>query len=316
VSDGSLRDLVLEAEETRVVLAPRVGGHLRELSHRGRQLLAVGLTRTPEIAATEDFVRSGMGGVDDCVPSIAPLADYWGGSVPSHGELWFRPAEVLRVGQDEAVLAMSGRHAPYVLRRAYRLEPGRLSVRYELEHACASPLALLWAAHPLLAPSTGARLEQLPAPPWRVHSAWRADVDEALPASELVVDGHTIDIAEWDQLPSGAHVKLFAPWGCGRPVSLVHPAWGLALSVCVRSAPARPHLGLWLNRGGFPAEAPLEHLAIEPTFGSADDLPSAEADGSCLVVQPGCTETWVVDYEISMLEEAGAGAPVGARPDG
>ncbi|HEX7299134.1 MAG TPA: hypothetical protein VF257_09000 [Solirubrobacteraceae bacterium] len=290
MSDPPIPDLVLEAGDTRVVMAPAFGGHVRELRHAGRQLLAAGRVRTPEIAATEDFVASGMGGLDDCLPSIAPLADYWGRPVPSHGELWYRPAEVVASGPSEAVLVMRGRHAPYVLRRAYRLQGDRLSVRYELEHRGETPLALVWAAHPLLAPSPGARLVGLPEGRWRVESAWRAEV------------APSISLADWDALPARAYVKLFAPWECGRPVTLVHPVWGVFLSVSMGDAPVRPHLGLWLNRGGFPAGAPLEHLAIEPTFGSADDLPSAQADGSCLVVAPGRTATWSVDYTLGTLD--------------
>jgi hypothetical protein len=57
-------------------------------------------------------------------------------------------------------------------------------------------------------------------------------------------------------------------------------------------------IGIWLNKGGFPVEAPLEHLSLEPTFGSSDSLERAYQDGSCLTVGANATERWTTIYQV------------------
>jgi hypothetical protein len=107
-----------------------------------------------------------------------------------------------------------------------------------------------------------------------------------------------IDLGNWDAIPDGTYAKLFAPWPSGQAMTLQHPGWRVAIAVTCEGAPIPCHLGLWLNRFGFPSSAPLSHMAIEPTFGSADDLESVIRDGTCLRIPARGSASWHVAYSV------------------
>jgi galactose mutarotase-like enzyme len=112
--------------------------------------------------------------------------------------------------------------------------------------------------------------------------------------------GERTDLRRWDSLPQGFYLKAFAPLASGEVATLHHPDWGTALEVVTR-ARQQLHLGIWLNRGGFPEGRPVEHLALEPTFGAADALSRALEMGNCLFLAPGGEERWTVTYRIVEL---------------
>jgi hypothetical protein len=66
-----------------------------------------------------------------------------------------------------------------------------------------------------------------------------------------------------------------------------------------------PHLGLWLNLGGW-GDPPLRQVAVEPAFGAYDDPADAYADVDPLA--PGDERAW------SVLIEAGTGLLPAAKP--
>jgi galactose mutarotase-like enzyme len=262
-------DAHLEAGDLEVLVRPSFGGQIASLRWRDRELLDPGSRRGSTAVDQADYLSGGLGGIDDCLPAIAPGAHPTHGvSIPDHGELWYRPAEVLDRGADRIVLRAVGEHLPFTLRRTLTIADGELRVDYRIEHTAAGELPLVWAAHPLLAVSPGMRIQ--------IPGESRPD--------------------DWESLPEGSCAKLFKPWG--GPVSVTHPAWGLELSVALE-AELPAHLGLWLNRGGYPSSSPAHHIAIEPTFGNSDELDASMASGSCLILGPHEGAEWAVVYSVS-----------------
>jgi hypothetical protein len=158
-------------------------------------------------------------------------------------------------------------------------------------------ISFLCAAHPLFTPSPGCSLD-LPDSGWSLHSSSFAQRDARLPSLTTLINGSRIHLADWDQVPHGMYAKLFIPWSDGHAVTLRHPSWRVAIAVTCERAPIQCHLGLWLNRRGFPRNAPLSHIAIEPTFGSSDDLEAVIRDGTCLRVVGGAIASWRVVYRV------------------
>jgi hypothetical protein len=275
-----------------VTVDPSFGGHVSSLALKGTELLARGERARSQDARSRDFAQAGLGGLDDCVPAIAAGRHPTGRHIPDHGELWYRPAEVIARTRSSLTIAMRGEQLPFHLVRRLTVNASQFAVDYELTNAGATPLPLLWAAHPLFACSDEMRLA-LPAGPWTpVFSSAPASVREF----EVRVGDATFDLGAWDTVPEGCYVKVFAAWD-GATAGLDHPTLGCR--VRIRLDARRPaHLGLWINRRGFPPNAPVTHVALEPTFGSSDDLETSLAAGSCLIVAPHAREEWRVMYAI------------------
>ena len=131
----------------------------------------------------------------------------------------------------------------------------------------------------------------------RVFSGTMGERGSELDARSVALDGSTVDLARPGSVPAGHCLKAFAPLPSGAEVGVAYPTRGVRFSL--RLTAERPAwLGVWVNALGFPADAPVSHLALEPSFGDSDALGEAIAACTCLVVEPGATFEWSLVYEI------------------
>lgn len=303
-------DVITLGHESMVaVITPALGGQIVSLRDgAGHEYLAQSpVVRRPNLPLDAGYLEGGLGGIDDCLPAIAagsypsgPWADW---PIPDHGELWQRPWRVAHHSKSALVLALEGTLLPYTIERSAYLGANELQTEYRLHNRGNVPLVLIWAAHALLAPSPGAQIEIGMHSEVAVDSTCCAGIEpfSRLSYPEIVLNDERIDLRSWDALPSGFFVKVFAPLDSGEPVALHHPTWGTTLEI-VTMATAPLHIGLWLNKGGISLQRPVEHLALEPTFGSADSLDRALLDNSALLVAAGATVAWSVTYRITVYE--------------
>jgi galactose mutarotase-like enzyme len=148
--------------------------------------------------------------------------------------------------------------------RRVTLNEDSLVVASGLCNESEAPLNYVWASHPLFAAedSTWIELHHVgDVGRWPENDDATVTVDSLWPSDS--------PRRRWEDLPRGTAAKLFLPWPSG---GLAFSAGGKArrLGFEAFGEEARPHLGLWLNREGFPADSPLSHFAIEPTIGSTD----------------------------------------------
>ncbi len=280
-----------------VRIVPASGAKVTSLYHvpTGREWL----TGKPAAGTPEGGVYGAAAyGWDECFPSIAPDE-----RLPDHGELWSRPWQLVDAAPGRAETEVAGSSLPYRFRRRVEVDGDDVVVSYEVENVGTDAFDAFWAMHPLLAVEPGARI-LLPG------VAGAAVVDSAS-AAAVAVDGRVA----WPvtRAADGSAVDL-ATYG-GRP--------GLALKLVVERAPRRvavacggswlgfemetdvvPHLGVWLNEGGWP-EGPirLRHVALEPTSGLADDLGETVARGSGWRIESGGARRWRVRLRLGAGEK-------------
>lgn len=286
-------------------IAAGLGGQIVSLRDRaGHEYLAQSpVARPPDLPLSAGYLEGGLGGIDDCLPAIAPgpypTGKWAGWPIPDHGELWQRAWRVIDRSEAAVALAIEGSHLPYTLERTARLLEDGLQTEYRLQNHGDEPLSLVWAAHALLAPSPGAQIDIGVHNEVAVDGACSSGIEpySRIRYPDVVVKGTSINLSRWDSLPAGFFVKVFAPLCSGQLLALHHPTWGTTLKIATM-ADTPLHVGLWLNKGGIPLPEPVEHLALEPTFGSADALDRALADNSALWIGAGKTVSWVVDYRI------------------
>lgn len=280
----------------RVLVDPDHGGRLLSVRGDGREWLtpssADDLTRTP--GPGTPFVRSGMGGWDEVIPSVAATTLPDGRRLADHGEAWRRPWDLEAQSADAVTMSVRLDSLPLVLRRTLRVVDRRLQLDYEVEadHAAAGPTPALWSAHPQFAAHTGTRVI--------LDHGVTVHVQHPAGAPDFVFsDGDVLA-----DLPTGSAIKAFvrSPGRVDR--ALVAHADGAVLSLTWDSR-SLPYLGLWWDNG-FCSETRV--IAVEPCTGFGDDAATAAATGRVLMLAPGERSSWWLRVDVT----SGAQRPISA----
>jgi len=224
----------------------------------------------------DDFARSPLVGVDECLPTIGPCV-WQGRELRDHGEVWSAAWKVDEEARQRGVLntSVALEISPFDFERTIELDENEIRLSYRLSNRNSVPEHFVWAMHPLLRIVEGDRL--------------------VLPASTRTL----LDGADWIDavdaaVPKGNCSKLFAGpltdgsagiqnWKTGERFDF---EWSTAENNA---------LGLWLTRGGWHG---YHHFAIEPTNAGADALTAAVDREWCGILAGSGTATWQVRLRI------------------
>jgi galactose mutarotase-like enzyme len=340
---------------------PALGGKLVSLRLAGREWLWTSDTlvrRAPgEADAADDasYVETAdTGGFDECLPTVGactlpgdlpgPAA---GVRLPDHGELWSQHAPTERTaapadagrGAESAVTRWSGRRLRYAFARTVTVEAdGAVRMEYALTSTADAPLPFLWSSHPLLALSPDTRLDLPVAARVRVWAEQgvalggagamhRWPVLRVGAADETRFGPREVDFTRPTRVGDGYACKLFLE--LPRPTN---GSGGTRVRLAVEQGDARlecevdplevPHLGLWVNHGGwtpFAGGTPYRNLGFEPCIGMGDSLTAAlgEPWRSAAWLSPGETRRWTLRWRGRRgrwaERRAGAAGAPGAR---
>jgi hypothetical protein len=282
------QSVVIDAENGGIVSAV--------VDAEGVDLLAVGNHPNAELRAQGDLGATGFRGWIDCFPTINAESDRNNGrpalDLTAHGELWNRPWRIVSKGGTEVTMTCDLPELDVIYSRTVRLARGSLLSISRIENLGSNALQYVWASHPLLAAdsSTWVELEDTPCTSWPQSPQGVEKLSNIWPGSGTR--------RPWSSLPLGFARKLFLPWPEGG-VHFVSRGRGRRIDFTVLgdSGQVRPHLGLWLNRGGFPADSPLNHFAIEPTIGDSDSLDASIHRNTAGKLEPRSSVEFVVQFE-------------------
>jgi galactose mutarotase-like enzyme len=336
----ALETLTLAAGGSSVALVPALGGKLVSLRLAGREWLWTSDTlvrRAPgEADAADDasYVETAdSGGFDECLPTVGACTlpgDLPGAAagvrLPDHGELWSQHAPTERTaapadagrGAESAVTRWTGRRLRYTFARTVTVEgDGAVRMEYALTSAADAPLPFLWSSHPLLALSRDTRLDLPVAARVRVWAeqgialggagaTHRWPVLRVGAADATRFGPREVDFTRPTRVADGYACKLFLE--LPRPTGA---SGGARVRLAVEQGDARlecevdplevPHLGLWINHGGwtpFEGGTPYRNLAFEPCIGLGDSLAAAlgEPWRSAAWLSPGETRRWTLRW--------------------
>lgn len=202
-------------------------------------------------------------GWDECFPTVAACDHPAWGAMRDHGALWGRPWQA--DGAGAAFIDGPG----YRFARALVLDGASVIARYEVTNTGAKPLVWMWSQHCLLEARSGER---------------------------LVLDG--IGPLDRQDVPDriardGTALKAYGPVEGRASVGLDGPDGSIRLEW---DGAEIGHVGLWLDFGGWPEEAPVHQIALEPTTAPADDLVAAGDDAIALA--PGTSRRWQVTIRL------------------
>jgi hypothetical protein len=286
---GGFATIALENDAIRLVVCPDLGARVLSLRDRrsGREWLVQGEPPSEASAwAAEDAVFGGREafGWDECVPTVAPCPDPLDADAPplrDHGECWGRPADVV-VDGDVLISRWLSSRWDWTFERRLLLYGPAVDAVYGFQNHGNRPLPFLWSIHPLLTLEPGSTVELDRPAEIRITAA----IGLARPLDRPPDRWTVADVTAGTALK--AYARMAEP-GTGRARqpdgATLQFAWDLATA---------PVAGLWLDYGGWPADAPVHQVAIEPTTSDDDDLCSATEAGRARLVEPGETTTWSV----------------------
>lgn len=301
--------IILRSDMLKVVVLPDKGAQIVSLQDSlGHEFLSPGtMSRPANLSLSASFNDGGLGGIDDCLPAIAPGAypvePYGDWRIPDHGEVWLRTWQVEQVAPETATLSIEGLRLPIIFTRAMTVSGNELHLDYTLENHGLIDLPIMWALHPMFQPTFGTVIS-LDDTQELIIEACNIGLlpGSVVPYPVCRIGDRDVDLRRWNELPVGFYLKAFAPLASGWTLKLTYPEWAAELEM-ITTASTAMYVGVWLNRGGFPEPNPVDHFSIEPTFGASDSLATAYRQKSCLILKGRSQETWSVVYRINSTEE-------------
>ena len=271
---------ILGSQEVEVAVVPELGARIISLKdlRTGREWLwhPAGGRKLFRNRAGDNFARSPLVGVDECLPTIAPCS-WQQRDLPDHGEVWAAAWGVDFEAWERGLLRTSVRLkiSPFDFQRTIELQENEVRLSYQLNNRAAIEELYLWAMHPLLRLEKGDQLE--------------------LPASTRAL----LDGAPWldvlnSTMPKGDCEKIFACLVSEGRAAINNPETGDRLEVAWDAAENNT-LGLWLNRGGWHGH---HHFALEPANGEPDVLTTAAQRKRCGVIAAGASVSWQVCIQV------------------
>lgn len=296
---------VLRSSQVEIAIVPELGARIIRLCHcpTNHEWL---WSPSPERRlfrnrVGDDFTRSPLVGIDECLPTIGPCV-IEGQRLADHGEAWQRAWEVDAAAWERGVLVtrLNLTSLPLQFSRELVVDGACVAIRYRLHNRGRVKVPCLWALHPLFRWEPGDRIELSPdvrvvrVETTKGPDAFRGQVwPWPSPVPEV-----TLDRAEFGASRDGSYAKVFAGPETGGLATLRSVRNGVALSVRwnIRE---NPWLGVWITRGGWSGH---HHVALEPTNVPGDELAAAVSDNVVPFIAPGETRTWKVEIVLSGAE--------------
>ena len=291
--DRHTERVTLESPDLRILIDPREGGKIRSLisTRTGIEYLYHDPRR--DYGEGHGYGNHDISGFDECFPTVwacdYPDGKRQGLALRDHGYLWHRPWES-QIENDRVVMRCAIPELDCRFERVCWLESSRsIRLDYRITNNDDEPLKYIYSAHPLLAASEGTRLI-LP-----------ADMDKAFVFFAANMPG--ISSGTWidwsaDSLPAlqepftaerHACLKIYSPQLNSVQAAVVHSDQNEGLRFDV-DADQLPYLGVLYQQGfdddpagPFSSEV---FLALEPTSGIGDDLPTCESTGTVSELPP------------------------------
>ena len=240
-------------------------------------------------------------GWDECFPTISTCeVDHWG-KLRDHGLLWGRPWTAKQTDHSIDATHVDER---FTFRRRLSLDDKTVIAEYAVRNTSDNAFSYIWSQHCLLDIRAGEVVSVLgKAFDYRISQV--SHMGENIPGGELEwpVHGSTgLDLSKAMSKSERFHAKLHGlaeaargPNNARLEASVGGSRGGIRF---IWDRGSMPGLGLWLNYGAWPSDAPGQQIAIEPTTSNTDCLDEAMKLGCACALKPGEFSEWTVRVEL------------------
>lgn len=286
-------ELNLTNEIIALTLAPDFGARVTGLVdlRSGRDWLVKG----PLVGVSDDdavFDGVEARGWDECFPTVAPCDDMtWGRSLRDHGEIWGRKT-VCEASPEAVSFAYHGDR--YKFLRTLTLNGDRLNIDYQVHNTGTDPFPYMWSQHCLLATTPKDRLFVNGTGSFNVTGVIGSDRPKQFAWPEFSQDRPDLQMIE--SIDAGWALKAYAPARDHIQVGVNGPIGGISFEW---SRDQIPYVGMWLDYGAWPGNAPVHQIAIEPTTAPADHLASAITKDAARWLNGGDSHSWCISIRLT-----------------
>lgn len=288
-------ELAIANDVIAVRVAPQFGMRVTSLVDKrtGRNWLVPGAL---EGSSGDDasFLAAAARGWDECFPTVAPCHNaHWGRDLRDHGDIWGRPTAGVAT-DDEINCTYTGE--TFLFRRGLKLQGNNVLLEYAVTNTGSAALPYMWSQHCLLATGPKDRLfiEGVASMNVTVSGGIAGQtpkqfiwpkLNEALPDLRVILD-----------IDAGMMLKSYAAAEGHVHAGVTGDKGGISF---LFEGTEMPFLGLWLDYGYWPEDAPVHQIALEPTTAGADDLATAEQQGQARLLAPGTTHKWAMTIRLT-----------------
>ena len=299
---ASEKYLKLSNGRVSLEMKPKFGARVTKLTdlETGQQWLTEGECEGGS-GDEAQFLGKQARGWDECFPTISPCeVDCWG-KLRDHGLLWGRPWAATQT--DSAIQARYSDER-FIFDRSLRIDGKTVIAEYAATNTSGKAFSYIWSQHCILEMQTGEAI-QIPDKSLAYRISQVSRMGENFRSSELnwpVHDSTGLDLSKALGKSERFHAKIH---GIAEIARETDPA-EIEASVIGKRGRIRfswnrentPGLGLWLNYGAWPSEAPGQQVAIEPTTSNTDCLEEALKLKCARTLKPGEIDEWTVRIEL------------------
>jgi len=306
--DSKTDMIVLEGKNLRVIVDPIAGGKIRSLFSKRTGIEYLYQDPRQNFTPGPSYGSHDLSGFDECFPTVWPCSypdgKRQGLELGDHGWLWQQPWKA-EVADGQVIMRCEIAQLNCEFQRTCRLSSDDgLTLDYRITNHDEEPLKFIYSAHPLLAAGPDTQL-MLP-----------DEVEEVFVF--FVANATGIPESSWIAWPPPDNADLLAPYSASRKscfkgytrrlktgrASVRHADRGERLQFEFNSEDL-PHLGFLMSQGfdedphgSFAGEL---FLALEPTTGVGDDLPTCEQTRTTATLEPGETKPFTI--QLSLVDE-------------
>ncbi len=266
-------------EEWVCACNPADGGRLTQLSWRGIPLLT---EADPGFVPGDGFESRPVYGYDDCFPAVAAQE-----GIPDHGFCWSMQAEGVRL--DDGLVCTFVFPEGHRLHRRLRFEEGKLAWLFRVENPGDRDLRVQHVMHALMPPSV---IQSIRVP-------LCAECVDSLQNEAISPEAAQNPLALCAE--GSARMWLLRGIVSGDVELQLRSGHHLRIRFDVKRFPT---LGLWIDRGGYPAHAPRQEIAVEPIPGPSGSLEDALDRGQALRVPARGELEWEIEWSLSENERS------------
>lgn len=224
--------------------------------------------------------------VDACRGLAEPFSTVY---LPDHGEVWSQPWQVQESTPTVLDCSIDGRALPYRLRRRLEVAGTLIRLEYSAQSTAATPVPVLWAAHPQLnaRPGTVMRLPSVVTSLEAVAVGKPSCESFSVPVTSAGIQCQSL-------VKPGTGLMLYADPAVPVDWALLADPDGTWLRMGWDRREV-PYFAAWMDHGLY-ASAPV--ICPEPTTGYVDSLVKAEGSGRLAYVRAGKRLHWTLELSL------------------
>lgn len=287
----NLEALSLENENIKLIVLPELGAKVASIIYKPQNfeiLFQPTLKKYDLPKYGDSFEKYDTSGIDEMFPNIDkciyPFEEYYGETLPDHGELWSIPWKYEKINDNRMFCKVKSPKFNYIFKRTIELNNNSIIFNYSVRNLNNHIFSGFWAFHGLLAIDNNSEiiLEG-------INKVLNIKKD-----SKYLGNGENIcDYPVYNNY----HLNKFLPVESKNTekfylLDKIDSA-GVTLNnnklLYKISFKNIPYVGIWKNEGGFKGEY---NCAIEPCNGFYDSLEIAKKYGKYLTFEPNEEKNW------------------------